>query len=302
MSLITQIAALATRVAAEIKLLRTEIPPDLPTYVAGTPTEPTLTYDFETGYGWGLPQTPVLTMDVGSGAPQWSPGLNLAYLGTTYDLLVAGMTVGLGGGANPTNMALGAGALASNVTGAGLCAVGSSALEKNTGGSYNCAVGYAALAALTGASKENTAVGTLAGGVLAGGNYNTFVGYFAGGALPSGSSNTFIGRFAGSAVTSGGSNTIIGRVDGQATMSNTIIIAAGVAERVRCDASGNWGFGTAAPTVKMDIEGDALRLRTASTPTSATAAGAAGTIKWDADYVYVCVAPNTWKRAALAPW
>lgn len=51
MSLITQIAALATRVAAEIKLLRTEIPPDLPTYVAGTPTEPTLTYDFERGTG-----------------------------------------------------------------------------------------------------------------------------------------------------------------------------------------------------------------------------------------------------------
>jgi hypothetical protein len=28
--------------------------------------------------------------------------------------------------------------------------------------------------------------------------------------------------------------------------------------------------------------------------------GTAGQITWDADYIYVCVATNTWKRAALA--
>lgn len=41
---------------------------------------------------------------------------------------------------------------------------------------------------------------------------------------------------------------------------------------------------------------------TASTPASASAAGTAGTILWDASYVYVCVATNQWKRAALSTW
>lgn len=41
---------------------------------------------------------------------------------------------------------------------------------------------------------------------------------------------------------------------------------------------------------------------TSSTPASAVATGVAGTITWDADYVYVCTATNTWKRAALTTW
>lgn len=47
---------------------------------------------------------------------------------------------------------------------------------------------------------------------------------------------------------------------------------------------------------------DSLRIATSKTPASATAAGIAGQIAWDANYVYVCVAANTWKRAALASW
>lgn len=38
------------------------------------------------------------------------------------------------------------------------------------------------------------------------------------------------------------------------------------------------------------------------TPASATAAGVAGTIRWDASFLYVCTATNTWKRAAIATW
>jgi hypothetical protein len=38
------------------------------------------------------------------------------------------------------------------------------------------------------------------------------------------------------------------------------------------------------------------------TPASAAAAGVAGTITWDADYLYVCTATNTWKRVAIATW
>ncbi len=38
------------------------------------------------------------------------------------------------------------------------------------------------------------------------------------------------------------------------------------------------------------------------TPASASDAGTTGQITWDADYIYVCTATNTWKRAALTTW
>jgi len=37
-------------------------------------------------------------------------------------------------------------------------------------------------------------------------------------------------------------------------------------------------------------------------PATANATGEAGEISWDADYFYVCVATNTWKRVALLTW
>lgn len=40
----------------------------------------------------------------------------------------------------------------------------------------------------------------------------------------------------------------------------------------------------------------------ASTPASAAATGTTGTIAWDASFIYVCVATNTWKRVAIATW
>ena len=37
-------------------------------------------------------------------------------------------------------------------------------------------------------------------------------------------------------------------------------------------------------------------------PASAAATGTAGTITWDSNFIYVCVAANTWKRVAIATW
>ena len=37
-------------------------------------------------------------------------------------------------------------------------------------------------------------------------------------------------------------------------------------------------------------------------PATASATGTAGDIRYDADYIYVCTATDTWKRAALATW
>jgi hypothetical protein len=55
-------------------------------------------------------------------------------------------------------------------------------------------------------------------------------------------------------------------------------------------------------TVPLDVEAAKIRVRSSHTPASSSEACAQGTIAWDADYVYVCVATDTWKRTALATW
>lgn len=37
-------------------------------------------------------------------------------------------------------------------------------------------------------------------------------------------------------------------------------------------------------------------------PANSTSTGTAGTITWDSDYLYICVAANTWERVAIATW
>lgn len=45
-----------------------------------------------------------------------------------------------------------------------------------------------------------------------------------------------------------------------------------------------------------------IRLDNPTVPTSATDTGSAGSIAWDADYIYVCTATDTWKRVAISTW
>lgn len=45
-----------------------------------------------------------------------------------------------------------------------------------------------------------------------------------------------------------------------------------------------------------------LRVSLSNAPASATATGSAGAIRWDANYIYVCTATDTWKRVAIATW
>lgn len=67
-------------------------------------------------------------------------------------------------------------------------------------------------------------------------------------------------------------------------------------------STGQIGLLTGSPTSPVDINADRVRLRTARTPAGAGAAGYQGEICWDANYLYVCVATNIWKRAALTSW
>jgi len=43
-------------------------------------------------------------------------------------------------------------------------------------------------------------------------------------------------------------------------------------------------------------------LTTATTPASASATGTTGEIVWDVNYIYVCIATNTWRRTAINAW
>ena len=63
------------------------------------------------------------------------------------------------------------------------------------------------------------------------------------------------------------------------------------------------GIMTNAPTEALDINSDAIRVRTAQTPASSnnTAVGwGVGTISWDTSYLYVAVDASTIKRVALS--
>ena len=44
------------------------------------------------------------------------------------------------------------------------------------------------------------------------------------------------------------------------------------------------------------------KIASTGAPTSETDPGTAGEIRYDADYIYICVATNTWKRSALSGW
>ena len=87
----------------------------------------------------------------------------------------------------------------------------------------------------------------------------------------------------------------------QYLQANDLIFNDG-ADRVTFQAGGNVGIGTAVPTALLDVNSDILRLRTAKTPANAGDTGNAGDICWDANYIYVCTATNTWKRSAIATW
>jgi hypothetical protein len=75
------------------------------------------------------------------------------------------------------------------------------------------------------------------------------------------------------------------QTDADATAGGTITL--GTMFRVNDDGTGYVG-------------GNSWGIRTAKTPASAGATGAAGDLCWDSGYLYVCVAANSWKRATIA--
>lgn len=65
---------------------------------------------------------------------------------------------------------------------------------------------------------------------------------------------------------------------------------------------GNVGIGTNQPDSKLDVNGDSIRIRESKTPASANSPGNQGDMAWDENYIYICVAKDTWKRSELKSW
>ncbi len=61
---------------------------------------------------------------------------------------------------------------------------------------------------------------------------------------------------------------------------------------------GDVGIGTTNPSAKLHVVGDSILIATSQSPTS-SGTGVQGEISWDASYLYICTATNTWKRTAL---
>ncbi len=161
----------------------------------------------------------------------------------TYDLKVNGLTLGIGAGAQPSNVVLGKSAMENNSTGGYSVAVGFEALKSITNGNSNTAVGYQALKSNTtgGANiaigmnamlnningSQNIAIGqsTLNNNTSASGN--TVIGHSAGVNISTGGSNTIIGQEAAGGLTTGSWNTIIGRNAYTGNISNNIVLSNG---------------------------------------------------------------------------
>ena len=75
-------------------------------------------------------------------------------------------------------------------------------------------------------------------------------------------------------------------------------------ERARIDSSGRLLVGTSSDSggALLQVNDDRIRVGTAKTPATSGATGTTGEIAWDANYIYVCTATNTWKRSAIATW
>lgn len=92
-------------------------------------------------------------------------------------------------------------------------------------------------------------------------------------------------------MTTGGAVTVAAEGLGSGVSGNTYAVAVDGTTRLSIASTGVPTFTT-----------DQLRLSTFKTPSSASDTGTAGTICYDANYIYICTAANTWKRVAIATW
>lgn len=68
-----------------------------------------------------------------------------------------------------------------------------------------------------------------------------------------------------------------------------------------CSTNEMYGEATTSSTAwLLCTKGDTVRVCSARVPSGPSASGLAGEICWGSDYIYICVATNSWKRAPLS--
>jgi hypothetical protein len=110
--------------------------------------------------------------------------------------------------------------------------------------------------------------------------------------------NTAVGYWAGRNGTTGSRNVYLGAEAGRdETTSDNLYIS---------------NTSTSTPLIKGKFDstganGGSVRIYgdfqvTTKTPATAASTGTVGTITYDNDYIYVCIATDTWKRVAISTW
>ncbi|MDE1205562.1 hypothetical protein [Tenacibaculum larymnensis] len=190
--------------------------------------------------------------------------------------------------------------------------IGTRALQSITFGNDNIAIGLMALAYLE-TGQTNVGIGRMAGYYIKG-SYNVAIGNAAlyglsGTTINSG--NVAIGEGAGAYINGGFTNNTqsqnsiyIGFVTKSASAGtdNEIVIGA----NAEGQGSNTVTIGNSSITdtyLEGTTHSDSFKVRALnSAPASASAPGTVGEIRYTSDYIYVCVAANTWKRTELSTW
>ena len=52
----------------------------------------------------------------------------------------------------------------------------------------------------------------------------------------------------------------------------------------------------------LGIFPNGVRIQNTYTPTSSSGTGSKGSVCWDNNYIYICIARDTWKRTSISTW
>ena len=206
-----------------------------------------------------------------------------------------------------SNVALGNTALNSDTIGNSNIGVGYGVLYFNTSGNFNIAMGHdAGFYNATGLNNVNIGAFSAFGSSGKNVNNSTSLGHYTNYLGTSYSVN--LGTYAGMYETAN-NNLFIDSLDrGTEAGARSAALIYGVFSGIPANqilslgGGGKVGIGTVSPTAKLDINSDIIRIRTAKTPATSGAAGNQGDMCWDAGFLYICVATNTWMKATVATW
>jgi len=204
-----------------------------------------------------------------------------------------------------------------DITGSGgLKVFGTTAASSTTSGALQVAggVGVAGAGYFGGAVTASNGITLGSGKLLLGGNAEILAGqdaggyYFANGAGATTNIPINIGDaaslqvFRTSASAAAGSRRLVLGPSGTFGIGGTITNATTMAgSALQYDGTTLTANVAATLAGAVTVAGTVIHTLSA-TPASASATGVVGTMSWDASYIYICTATNTWKRVAIATW